>query len=63
VKIEILNRDDDFVRLTLTVEEVRYLRFALERATFLDTPPQQQRQIYNFADSLLRELESLTRGQ
>jgi hypothetical protein len=60
VKIEILKRDDDFVSLTLTVEEVRYLRYALERATFLDTPPQQQRQIYNFADSLLRKLENLT---
>ena len=59
MKIETIRRDDDFVRLTLTLEEVRYLRYALERATFLDTPPQHQRQIYNFADSLLRKLENL----
>jgi hypothetical protein len=53
---------DGSVRLTLTEEEVRYLRLALERATFLDTPPQHQREIYNFADTLLRALEAPPSG-
>ena len=52
---------DDSARLTLNAVEIRYLRCALERATFLDTPPEQQRQIYNFADDLLRRLENLTK--
>jgi hypothetical protein len=56
VTIDRLN--DGNVRLTLTADEVRYLRLALERATFLDTPPQHQREIYNFADALLQSLKN-----
>jgi len=59
VQIEILSRDPVSARLTLSGEEVDYLRMALERATFLDTPPQYQRAIYNFASELLQKLEDL----
>jgi len=45
------------LRLTLRGDEVKYLRMALERATFLDTPPGEQRAIYNFAEKLLARLE------
>jgi hypothetical protein len=45
------------IQLELSGEEIRYLRMALERATFQDTPPQHQRAIYNFAEDLLRALE------
>jgi hypothetical protein len=55
MKIDTL--EDGSVRLTLTAEEVPYLRLALQRATFLDTPPQHQKEIYIFADNMLRVLE------
>jgi len=45
--------------MTLTGAEIMHLRLALERATFLDTPPQHQRAIYNFASDLLQKLETL----
>src|SRR5438093_874660 len=59
VTLEIIAKDPDSLQLTLSGDEIQYLRLALERATFLDTPPQHQRAIYNFADELLRRLESL----
>jgi hypothetical protein len=52
--------DDGSVRLALSAEEVPYLKLALQRATFLDTPPMLQKEIYNFADNLLRILEQQT---
>ena len=59
VQIEILSPKPVSVRVTLSGEEIDYLRMALERATFLDTPPQYQRAIYNFASELLQKLEQL----
>ncbi len=47
------------LRLVLEAQEVRYLRWALERATFLDTPPGPQPDIYGFAEELLKRLETL----
>jgi hypothetical protein len=44
--------------MTLTGAEILHLKLALERATFLDTPPQHQRAIYNFASDLLQKLEN-----
>ena len=60
MQIETVSEGSGAIRLTLTLKEARYLRLALERATFLDTPPQHQREIYNFADGLLRRLEALS---
>ena len=60
MQIEILSRDPVSAPLTVSGEEVDYLRLALERATFLDTPPQYQPAIYNFASELLQKLEHLT---
>jgi hypothetical protein len=45
--------------MTLTGAEILHMKLALERATFLDTPPQQQRAIYNFASDLLQKLETV----
>jgi len=57
VQIEILSQKPPSLRLTLSGDEIKYLRMALERATFVDTPPLDQKAIYNFADELLRQLE------
>ena len=59
MEIEVVSVNPASVRLTLVGEEVKYLRMALERATFLDTPPGEQRAIYGFAEALLRHLEKL----
>lgn len=59
MQIETVSEGSGAIRLTLTLKEARYLRLALERATFLDTPPQHQREIYSFADGLLRKLEAV----
>jgi hypothetical protein len=61
MQIEVLQTTPPSVRLTLVGDEPKYLRMALERATFQDTPPGEQRAIYNFSDSLLKELENLKR--
>ncbi len=60
MQIEVISKSPKSVRLTITGDEIGYLRMALERATFLDTPPQHQRAIYNFASDLLYRLESLS---
>jgi hypothetical protein len=57
VKIKIVSQKPAVIQLMLSGEEITYLRLALERATFQDTPPQHQRAIYNFAEDLLRALE------
>jgi hypothetical protein len=59
VQIEILSQKPPSLRLTLSGDEIKYLRLALERATFVDTPPLDQKAIYNFAADLLRNLETL----
>ena len=59
MQMEIVSEKPASVRLTLVGDEVKYLRMALERATFLDTPPGEQRAIYSFAETLLRRLETL----
>ena len=57
VKIDIVSKNPAVIQLVLSGEEINYLRLALERATFQDTPPQHQWAIYNFAEDLLRALE------
>ena len=57
--IEVISKDPNSIRMTLTGAEIFHLKMALERATFLDTPPQHQRAIYNFASDLLQNLEPL----
>ena len=59
MQIDVVSKDPNSVRLTLTGDEIQYLRMALERATFLDTQPQHQRGIFNFASDLLQKLEAL----
>jgi hypothetical protein len=48
-------------RLTLTVEEVRLFRFALERASFIDTPSKEQAAIAAFCGRALDLLKSETK--
>ena len=55
MQIDVVSKDPNSVRLTLTGDEIQYLRMALERATFLDTQPQHQRGIFNFASDLLQK--------
>jgi len=59
MQIEVVSQKPRTLQLTLDEREIKYLRMALERATFLDTPPLEQRAIYNFAEKLLDELEKL----
>jgi len=40
--------------IALDAKEVALLRLALERATFVDTPPGRQSEILRFADDLLK---------
>ena len=40
--------------ITLDANEVDLLRLALERATFIDTPPGRQNEILRFAEDLLK---------
>jgi hypothetical protein len=47
----------DGTRLTLTREEVRLLRFALERASFIDTPSKEQPAIAAFCARALEILK------
>ena len=42
--------------LTLEAGEVPLLRLAMERATFIDTPPGQQEEILRFADDVMKAL-------
>jgi len=47
---------EDEVAIVLEKKEVELMRLALERASFIDTPPGRQGEILRFADDLLREL-------
>ena len=42
--------------LALDAREVKLLGYALERATFTDTPAERQQEIFLFADDLLKSL-------
>jgi len=53
-----VQKDGDGLRLVLGPGELRLLRWALERASFIDTPPEQQAAILNFC---ARTLELLPR--
>lgn len=44
------------VTVTLEGKEVDLMRLALERASFIDTPPDRQDEILRFADDLLRAI-------
>jgi hypothetical protein len=48
-------------RLVLTVEEVRLFRFALERASFIDTPSKEQAAIASFCARALELLKTETK--
>ena len=50
------------VKVSLGGREVRLLRHALERALFIDTPPEEQEAIMTFATRLLEALPSSPRG-
>lgn len=52
-----LDREGATVRITLDGREVTLLRYALERASFIDTPAREQAAIANFC---ARALEALS---
>ena len=54
-----VQKDGELLRLVLSRNEAQQLRWALERASFIDTPPEQQAAILNFC---ARALELLPRG-
>jgi hypothetical protein len=54
-----IQKDGDLLRLVLSRSETQVLRWALERASFIDTPPEQQSAILNFC---ARTLELLPRS-
>ena len=51
-----VEREGPVVRITLGEREVKLLRHALERASFIDTPPGEQAEIAHFC---ARALEAL----
>jgi hypothetical protein len=53
-----IRQDGEAVTLELAPSELRWLRRALERASFIDTPPNEQVEILAFCS---RALESLPR--
>jgi hypothetical protein len=59
MQVEKLNDADFGLRLTLTHEEVDLLRTALERASFIDTPPNKQEATLSFCAKLLEVLGQL----
>lgn len=48
--------NDGGVVIALDANEVALLRLALERASFIDTPPGRQDAILRFADDVLRAI-------
>jgi hypothetical protein len=52
-----VQREGEVVRVTLEAREVRLLRYALERAQFIDTPAQEQKAIATFCAQALELLE------
>ncbi len=53
-----VTRDGDVVRMEIGLTEVHLLRRALERASFIDTPPEEQAQIMAFCARALDALPS-----
>lgn len=53
-----VDKEGEALRLTLTPDEVRLLKHALERASFMDTPASEQADIARFCDTLLQDLAS-----
>ena len=51
-----VDRQGDAIRIEITADELRLLRRALERASFIDTPPAEQAEIATFC---ARALEAL----
>ena len=47
--------------ITLDAAEVGLLRLALERASFIDTPPGRQNEILRFAEELLKAVTPSSR--
>lgn len=57
-----VQREGDVVRVTLEPGEVRLLRYALERAQFIDTPAQEQKAIATFCAQALDLLDESRRS-
>ena len=53
-----VERDGAGVRIILGEREVTLLRYALERASFIDTPSAEQAAIANFCSRVLEALSS-----
>ncbi|MFO0984545.1 MAG: hypothetical protein U1E76_22945 [Planctomycetota bacterium] len=53
MQVEKLNDVDFAIRLTLTHEETVLLKTAIERASFIDTPPDMQGRVLNFCAKML----------
>jgi hypothetical protein len=56
-----LEQGGGMTRLVLTAEEVRLFRFALERASFIDTPSKEQAAIAAFCARALDLLKAETK--
>jgi hypothetical protein len=54
-----VDRQGETLRIEITADELRLLRRALERASFIDTPPSEQAEIAAFC---ARALETLPRA-
>jgi len=54
-----VNRTGETVTIVLTAAEVKLLRRVLERASFIDTPVDEQPQIAGFASRALEQLAEL----
>jgi hypothetical protein len=52
-----VQREGEAVRVTFEATEVRLLRYALERALFIDTPAQEQKAIAAFCAQALELLD------
>jgi hypothetical protein len=54
-----IDRRGDTVTIVLTGDELKLLRRALERASFIDTPVEEQAQIASFATRALDQLAAV----
>ena len=55
-----VDRQGETLRIEITADELRLLRRALERASFIDTPPSEQAEIATFC---ARARETLPRAR
>ena len=55
-----VERTGEVTIVTLTAAEVKLFRRVLERASFIDTPVDEQPQIASFASAALEQLEGVT---